>query len=74
MLIALKMLQHKARSLAEWLCPYGEAYMESRVLGRSGVKVAPLALGTGNSADPTPEDGASRIIYPALDAGINLID
>ena len=48
--------------------------MEYRTLGRSGVKIAPLALGTGNFADPTPEDEASRIINRALDAGINLID
>ena len=48
--------------------------MEYRVLGRSGVKVAPLALGSGNFADPTPEDEASRILYRAIDAGVNLID
>ena len=48
--------------------------MEYRVLGRSGVKVAPLGLGTGNFADPTPEDEAERILYRAIDAGINLID
>lgn len=48
--------------------------MQYRVLGRSGVKVAPLALGTGNFADPTPEAEASRILNRALDAGINLID
>ena len=30
--------------------------MEYRELGRSGVKIAPLGLGTGNFADPTPED------------------
>ncbi len=48
--------------------------MEYRTLGRSGVKVAPLALGAGNFSDPTPEDEASRIIYRAIDAGINLID
>ena len=48
--------------------------MEYRALGRSGVKVAPLALGTGNFADPTPEDEASRIIHRAIDAGINLLD
>lgn len=48
--------------------------MHYRVLGRSGVKVAPLALGTGNFADPTPEAEASRIIHRAIDAGINLID
>jgi len=48
--------------------------MQYRVLGRSGVKVAPLALGTGNFADPTTEDEAGRILYRAIDAGINLID
>ncbi len=48
--------------------------MDYRRLGRSGVKIAPLALGSGNFADPTPEDEARRIIYRALDAGINLID
>ncbi len=48
--------------------------MEYRILGRSGVKVAPLGLGTGNFADPTSEDEASRIIHRAIDAGINLID
>ena len=48
--------------------------MEYRILGRSGVKVAPLGLGTGNFADPTPEDEAASIINRAIDAGINLID
>ena len=48
--------------------------MEYRALGRSGVKVAPLALGTGNFGDPTPQDEASRIIHRAMDAGVNLID
>ncbi len=48
--------------------------MEYRSLGRSGVKVSPLCLGTGNFADPTPLDDAVRIIDQALDAGINFID
>ena len=48
--------------------------MEYRDLGRSGVKVAPLALGTGNFTDPTPEDESIRIMHRANDAGINLID
>lgn len=48
--------------------------MEYRALGRSGVKIAPLGLGTGNFADPTPEEEACRIINRAIDAGINLID
>lgn len=48
--------------------------MEYRNLGRTGVKVAPLALGTDNILNPTPEDESKRMILRALDAGINLID
>lgn len=48
--------------------------MEYRNLGRTGVKVAPLALGTDNILNPTPEDESVRMILRALDAGINLID
>lgn len=48
--------------------------MEYRNLGRTGVKVAPLALGTDNILNPTGEDESVRMILRALDAGINLID
>lgn len=48
--------------------------MEYRVLGRTGVKIAPLCLGAMNFGAATPEDEAIRIIHKALDAGINLID
>ncbi len=48
--------------------------MEYRSLGRSGVKVAPLGLGTGNFADPTPEAESMLMLHRAVDAGINLID
>jgi aryl-alcohol dehydrogenase-like predicted oxidoreductase len=48
--------------------------MEYRILGRTGVKVAGLCLGTDNFANPTPEDKSIEIINRALDAGINLID
>ena len=48
--------------------------MEYRVLGRTGVKVAPIGLGTANFADSTPEAESIEIINCALDAGINLID
>jgi aryl-alcohol dehydrogenase-like predicted oxidoreductase len=48
--------------------------MEYRFLGRTGVKISPLALGTANFASPTPEDEAAKIIDRAIDAGINLID
>jgi len=48
--------------------------MEYRQLGRSGLKVSPIALGTDNFANPTPEADAERILGRALDAGINLVD
>jgi aryl-alcohol dehydrogenase-like predicted oxidoreductase len=48
--------------------------MEYRLLGRTGVKVAPLCLGSDNFANPTPEAESVAIIERALDAGINLID
>ena len=48
--------------------------MEYRVLGRTGVRVSALALGTANFADPTPEEEAKQILERAVDAGINLID
>ena len=47
--------------------------VEYRVLGRTGVNVAPLALGTDNFADPTPEDECTEILERAMDAGINLL-
>ena len=48
--------------------------MQYRPFGRTGVRVAPLAIGTMNFGFPTPEDEATRIIDYALDAGLNLID
>jgi aryl-alcohol dehydrogenase-like predicted oxidoreductase len=48
--------------------------MEHRTLGRTGVKVAPLALGTDNFLNPTDAHESSRLLLRALDAGINLID
>ncbi len=48
--------------------------MEFRNLGRTGVKVSSLCLGTANFADPTPEDEAFKILERATAAGINLID
>src|SRR5215217_1731242 len=50
--------------------------MQYRPLGRTGVQVSPLCLGTmmfgawGN----TDHDDSTRIIHRALDAGINIID
>jgi len=48
--------------------------MDYRPLGRTGVQVSPLGLGTWNWGDPTPEAEAIRITHKVLDAGINLID
>jgi len=48
--------------------------MHYRILGRTGVKVAPLCLGTDNFANPTPEAECVEMVNRALDAGINLID
>src|ERR1039457_25595 len=50
--------------------------MEFRTLGRTGVKVSPLCLGTmmfGSWGNPDHDDSV-RIIHRALDAGINFID
>jgi aryl-alcohol dehydrogenase-like predicted oxidoreductase len=50
--------------------------MELRLLGRTGVKVSPLCLGTmmfGAWGNPD-HDESIRIIHRALDAGINFVD
>jgi len=48
--------------------------MEYRLLGRTGVRVSPLCLGTLNFGGGTSEADAVRLTHAALDAGINLID
>ncbi|MFQ5922671.1 MAG: aldo/keto reductase [Anaerolineales bacterium] len=48
--------------------------MEYRLLGRTGVRVSPLCLGTMNLGGPTPEPEAIRMIHRALEAGINILD
>ncbi len=48
--------------------------MKYRILGRTGVRVAPLSLGTWNFGESTPADEAIRIVHKAIDAGINLVD
>ena len=48
--------------------------MDYRTLGRTGVKVAPLALGTDNFLNPTDAKESAHLLLTALDAGINLID
>jgi aryl-alcohol dehydrogenase-like predicted oxidoreductase len=48
--------------------------LEYRSLGRTGVKVSPMCIGSFNFSDPTPEDEAHRIVERALAAGINFFD
>ncbi|OYV32930.1 MAG: NADP-dependent oxidoreductase [Rhodospirillales bacterium 20-64-7] len=48
--------------------------MEYRNLGRSGLKVSKLCLGTMMFGGPTEEAEANRIIAQARQAGINFID
>src|ERR1700744_2259133 len=50
--------------------------METRSLGRTGVKVTPLCLGAMMFGDwgNKDHDDSIRIIHRALDAGINFID
>ena len=48
--------------------------MDYRTLGRSGIKVSSIALGTDNFVNPTPEKEVARMLDVALEAGINLID
>ncbi len=48
--------------------------MRHRNLGRSGLRVSPLCLGTMNFGGPTDEPTAARIVARARDAGINFID
>lgn len=48
--------------------------MEYRALGRTGVRVSPLCLGTMNFGYRTPPANAIQIIHQSLDDGLNFID
>jgi len=48
--------------------------MDYRRLGRSGLQVSSLALGTMNFGNPTELDQACRMVDAAIDGGINLFD
>lgn len=48
--------------------------MNARNLGRSGLRISPLCLGTMNFGGPTDEPTAQNIIAQARDAGVNFID
>src|SRR3954468_7890886 len=51
-----------------------ESSMDYRNLGRSGVKVSRLCLGTMMFGGPTDEPTAGRIVAKAKDQGVNFID
>ena len=42
--------------------------------GRTGIRVSPICLGTGNFGWITSEADSIRVIHMALDAGINFVD
>ena len=48
--------------------------MEYRRLGKSGLKVSRICLGSGTFGESAPASAAVRIVGSALDAGINFID
>jgi aryl-alcohol dehydrogenase-like predicted oxidoreductase len=48
--------------------------VEFRRLGRSGLEVAPLALGTDNFANPTPVEECRAMLDAAVAGGVNLVD
>lgn len=48
--------------------------MEYRTLGRAGVKVSSLCLGTMMFGGPTSEKDSIHIMHRAMDAGINFLD
>ena len=48
--------------------------MEYRQLGRSGLKISPICLGTMMFGGPTDEATSARIVAKACEAGVNFID
>src|ERR1700748_1633119 len=48
--------------------------MQYRQLGRSGLKISPICLGTMMVGGPTDEAASRRIIAKAREAGVNFID
>src|SRR6201746_915257 len=63
---------------AEEACPgitdsYEENYMDYRSLGRSGLKISPICLGTMMFGGATDQPSSPRIAAKGREAGINLI-
>jgi len=50
------------------------AIINYRKLGNSGLKVSPVGLGTNNFGGRLDIEGSRKVIYKALDSGINFFD
>src|ERR1700709_2615079 len=48
--------------------------MQYRPLGRSGLKVSPICLGTMMFGGPADEASSARMVAKAREAGINFVD
>ena len=48
--------------------------MEYRQVGRSGLRVSKLCLGTMVGITMADKEGAARLVHEAIDAGVNFID
>src|SRR5919204_5789834 len=48
--------------------------MQYRQLGRSGLKISPICLGSMMFGGPTDEATSGRIVAKAREAGVNFID
>src|ERR1700755_3104378 len=48
--------------------------MQYRSLGRSGLKISPICLGTMMFGGPADEASSGRIVARAREAGVNFID
>jgi aryl-alcohol dehydrogenase-like predicted oxidoreductase len=60
--------------LAAWTPPPGDEQMEYTHLGRTGLQVSRLCLGTMNFGPETTEEDSGQIMDRALDEGINFFD
>lgn len=48
--------------------------MQPRYLGRTGIRVSPLTLGTMTFGDTTDTETATRMVRAAVEHGVNLVD
>jgi aryl-alcohol dehydrogenase (NADP+) len=71
---AMPALAMTASSRYSALPQFKDMAMQYRQLGRSGLKVSPICLGTMMFGGPTDEATSGRIVAKAREAGINFID